>query len=120
VTEAILESGQALSELSDLASQAGLGDFETARSPAAALVVVVESAAQFRFQGLDLFAQGASLPVERLPFGIGNEAVLGLRVGSVLHDLVMDGVLLWRRILWLRVLLQPERLLLGGPRIALE
>ena len=88
VTQPVLQTGQDLPLLSNAAPEIGSGHLESARGPAAVLVVTVQRAPQFCLQGLDLLAHCAYLLLEGFPFGIGNEAVLGLRRGSLLNDLV--------------------------------
>lgn len=65
--------------LSNLTPQFGLSDLEAARGAVTALIVVVECAAQLRFEGLDVFIQSRifSLRALRLGLGMSRSSVSG-------------------------------------------
>ena len=93
VAQAVFQPGQDLALLGDLAPQAAGGDLQAAHRRALMLVVVIQGPAPLGLQRLDLLRASADLLLQGLTLGVGDEAVLGFPVRSVLHDLV-DSIML--------------------------
>ena len=89
--QAVLQPGESLALQGDLVAQAAVGDLDAANRWASALVVVVQGTAELGLEALDVLGEGVDLLLEELAFGVEDESILRLLVGSVLNDLV-DGV----------------------------
>jgi hypothetical protein len=76
-----------------ISRRTGVSDLQATSGGTPVLVIVFQSAAQLCLESLDLLGEQARLLLEGLALGIGEQAVLRLRVGSVWDDLV-DSVIL--------------------------